>query len=34
MVGTEPLNEEAVPRTEKPQGAWVGGYNGLTKKLL
>ena len=23
MAGTEPLNEEAVPHTEKPQGAEV-----------
>ena len=26
MAGTKPLNEEAVPHTEKPHGALGGGY--------
>ena len=33
MAGTEPLNEEIVPHTEKPQEARGGGFDGLNKKI-
>ena len=33
MAGTDPLNEEAVPHTEKPQGA-EGGVKDDQKKYL
>ena len=34
MASTEALNEEAIPCTEKLQGARGGGYDGLNKKVM